>query len=683
MPPVATADPPPAYIAPGETWVDDVPVGWSYSDEYIDFVNEGRYVKTGDGGRGYTWAWGFDNRGEYDVTAGAVSFGLGAASNGWRNSGQLYVREGAQMEVFMPRFNATSVHSGHVHVERNAVFGLGMALSSVLESSGAWTVDRGGHLAFSGASGPDPWGGSSPGDSFTGVGIRNEGVVSFSGNYARFSGGATLSGSGRVELVDGAVLDLLDDLRIGSLLVDQPVPSDVLPTFSLLRARHVTLDALEWGSGKLEVSSVTVHGATRLYGYTYHEYQDGQSSSFVREKRVENPFVFQGDVDWAGDYALVGGGRITVDTAGRFLDNHDHRDPWTGVRMPQYIDIARFDNHGTYLKTGAGDTTVLAPFVNTGLVTNRGAGTLTLAGAVDNRGTLEADGARLVVHGALQQLQLDQATYPRSHMLTGGRYVMRNGVIVLTPRAADAPRLADAKIRTNGGHIVLDGPGAGLRVAHLGSDYEALDELIWNKGSLVLLNGAQLGTGMPFYNAGALSVGAGSLLDVADRYTNDGGAAWIGGRLDAESFSFFSGTLGAGLEGEVGDGVLSGGALALGGTGMLHLDLLGSEHFDTLSLADAAMLGGQLWAEFGPGAAPLGSFRFLTADGGVSGRFASIASNLDPSRYVLSAVYGATYVELNVAAVPEPETYLLMAIGLGLLGYVGRRRRPGAARPGD
>lgn len=39
---------------------------------------------------------------------------------------------------------------------------------------------------------------------------------------------------------------------------------------------------------------------------------------------------------------------------------------------------------------------------------------------------------------------------------------------------------------------------------------------------------------------------------------------------------------------------------------------------------------------------------------------------------------GKNYV-INVAAVPEPETYAMLVAGLGLLGVVARRRRTGAA----
>ena len=49
-----------------------------------------------------------------------------------------------------------------------------------------------------------------------------------------------------------------------------------------------------------------------------------------------------------------------------------------------------------------------------------------------------------------------------------------------------------------------------------------------------------------------------------------------------------------------------------------------------------------------------------------------LAFNRDGADFTMTAVS-------NVAAVPEPETYALMAVGLGLMGFVGRRRKLGVA----
>jgi hypothetical protein len=46
-----------------------------------------------------------------------------------------------------------------------------------------------------------------------------------------------------------------------------------------------------------------------------------------------------------------------------------------------------------------------------------------------------------------------------------------------------------------------------------------------------------------------------------------------------------------------------------------------------------------------------------------------------PSYYGFNVTAADNGLTLNVAAVPEPEIYAMMMVGLGLLGWVGRRKR--------
>ncbi len=78
---------------------------------------------------------------------------------------------------------------------------------------------------------------------------------------------------------------------------------------------------------------------------------------------------------------------------------------------------------------------------------------------------------------------------------------------------------------------------------------------------------------------------------------------------------------------------------------------------------------------------------FLDADGKTiftsNGFFQNTTSNFSvsfASPLTVSAVLlpsGKLYDDVSVAAVPEPETYAMMLGGLGLLGFMARRRKPG------
>lgn len=72
-----------------------------------------------------------------------------------------------------------------------------------------------------------------------------------------------------------------------------------------------------------------------------------------------------------------------------------------------------------------------------------------------------------------------------------------------------------------------------------------------------------------------------------------------------------------------------------------------------------------------------------TSDGGLGGGFRFLNSNgTDP--LTLNAAWNSWYVPsmqftANIAPVPEPETYAMMLAGLGMLGFMARRRKLKAA----
>ena len=59
----------------------------------------------------------------------------------------------------------------------------------------------------------------------------------------------------------------------------------------------------------------------------------------------------------------------------------------------------------------------------------------------------------------------------------------------------------------------------------------------------------------------------------------------------------------------------------------------------------------------------------------VSARLARVRDGLTPREWARTGAMVAVVVGLNVAPVPEPETYALLLAGLGAVGFISRRRR--------
>jgi hypothetical protein len=61
--------------------------------------------------------------------------------------------------------------------------------------------------------------------------------------------------------------------------------------------------------------------------------------------------------------------------------------------------------------------------------------------------------------------------------------------------------------------------------------------------------------------------------------------------------------------------------------------------------------------------------------GSFQGAFTSFAFDGLSSDFNANLIFGANGVDLNVAAVPEPETYAMLLAGLAVVGWAARRRK--------
>lgn len=113
-------------------------------------------------------------------------------------------------------------------------------------------------------------------------------------------------------------------------------------------------------------------------------------------------------------------------------------------------------------------------------------------------------------------------------------------------------------------------------------------------------------------------------------------------------------------------------------SGTLLTEISGAGSADLLKVTDtASFLAGTFAFSFLNNYLPnVGdSWTFLEAAGGITGwDNLSLAYSGVPSNYLFAVSERDNTLVLSVAAVPEPEVYASMALGLALLGYMSRRR---------
>ncbi|BAL95253.1 hypothetical protein RGE_19120 [Rubrivivax gelatinosus IL144] len=638
-----------------------------FDSGYGGLVIAGQYEKTGASTTSFSGQY-FANSGSFAVNEGAVSvFGFPGAS--WVNTGTVRLA-GGDYDVTL--FRGSFLNTGRVDVDAGRMNVSVGGNGGLISSSGDWSVGAGGTLVFTGdilQQRFDP-------AVFDGGTMSVDGLVQFSSGRFEFRGSATLSAPGRVEVLDGAELVLPGASTLGALKIARPYvfTADYPPVVIGYGLSSVEVDGalsvgtLEWADGHLQTQGpVTVSGQALLT-------QDPDLLSWLQSmddagKRMDVAFTFNGGAIWDGNSDLYGQGSIRVGPGAVFEDRT------RVIETPGVVRVARVDNDGVWLKTGAGHSRIESAFFNRGTVHVLDAGELEFTGALDNAGTLQATRSRLVVAGPLAQLDAV------SGVLSGGRYVMRDGRIVLAGNSAP--------IVDNRADVVLDGPSARLLRATPAGEVDALSSLARNAGALTLRHGAELHTaaaqmtneGRLVVDDAALIVGPAAGTGVF-RQQGAAAATWLDGVIRADRFSFEAGVFGAGGDGTIGTAWLDGVMADFGPALVFDVDIAGAGQADLVFTPGAATLQGTLSLDFSGTVAP-GTYRIFVAEDGVAGRFSSLESELGP-RYQLSAVYGDTYVDLSISAVPEPAAAMQLLAGLGLIGmlHAGRtRRRAGPVAP--
>lgn len=190
-------------------------------------------------------------------------------------------------------------------------------------------------------------------------------------------------------------------------------------------------------------------------------------------------------------------------------------------------------------------------------------------------------------------------------------------------------------------------------------------------GTLVL-------SGLNSYTGGT-ELRGGGLVGRSDVAFGTGDVTVFGGRLGGSTTVFGNlrnegGIIGPG-EGN-GFGTLSVlGSFAQLSAGLLDFDI-GPGGADLLDLAGMASFAGGLGVSFIDGLSSTGVYTLIAARN-YSGRFETMTVAGLAAGYAANLLYSAEGVQINVVAVPEPQTYALLIAGLLAVGAVARRRRAG------
>jgi hypothetical protein len=290
-----------------------------------------------------------------------------------------------------------------------------------------------------------------------------------------------------------------------------------------------------------------------------------------------------------------------------------------------------------------------------------GGGTVTVNGVTELYGAVTHD--PYADHGAPEKLMAGTWNFNgdvhwdgEAHLRGGGTFNVGAGATFHDVHGYD--RTSAAVINNHGTY--LKGGGGRTYVGTFNND-----------GRLHVVDSATLHTSA-LQQRGVVEVEEGASLVAYRNFVQDEATAatYVAGQLSAQNMVFAQGLFSAGAPGATGQAQLQATQVTFADS-VLQLDIASLLDFDLVSIDGMAQLGGELQVLFGDGAPAYGVYRFLTASGGVFGHFDTLS--WDDTSYRITALYGSNFVELNVAAVPEPSTWALMLLGLGAAGLRARK----------
>jgi len=318
---------------------------------------------------------------------------------------------------------------------------------------------------------------------------------------------------------------------------------------------------------------------------------------------------------------------------------------------------------------------------------------------INGGGTLTNNGTMQVNPGSLLLVQNVSFTNFASNTLTGGTYSVAG--TTLSPGTLQIAPLGNTggEIVNNAANIILDGVNSNLVD---GAGLDAMSNFSNNTaaGRFTITNGRAFNTAGDFSNAGAVEIGASSVLNVnggGGSYTQSGGSTRIDGSLRASGgVDFGAGTL-EGIGTIVGNVTLSGttiqpgdapGTLTIQGdysqTGGVYNELISSSANGLLDVFGRATLGpgAELNINLLNGFIPMFGETFTIMEFASSiGFFANAPGGIfTMDSFQWQIAYNPTDIVLTFESVapptvPEPSTLILIATGLGVcLGW--RRLHP-------